>query len=51
MFYSGTDPESYITEHTLVFEENQQLEPSLCVIMFRLYQETLLKERSLDLKS
>ena len=23
MLYSGTDPESYITEYTLVYEENQ----------------------------
>ena len=23
MLYSGTDPESYITEHTIVYEEKQ----------------------------
>ena len=30
MIYSGTDPESYITEYTLVYEENE--EHSVCDI-------------------
>jgi len=25
MLYSGTDPESYITEHTLVYEDNMRV--------------------------
>ena len=27
MLYSGTDPESYITEYTLVYEDQRQMEP------------------------
>jgi len=27
MLYSGTDPESYITEYTLVYEENSLVPP------------------------
>ena len=25
MLYSGTDPESYITEYTLIYEDNERL--------------------------
>ena len=28
MLYSGTDPESYITEYTLVYEEKRPVDPT-----------------------
>ena len=42
MLYSGTDPESYITEYTLVYED-KQLSPTLHTLHAALHTEQIVR--------